>query len=260
MPREANFGARLAADIKGSIEIRGLTFFYPGVKTPALENINLSINAGQTIALVGRSGSGKSTLASLIPRFYRHEVGEILIDGIDINNFDLYSLREKISLVTQSVTLFNDTIANNIAYGVKPELRERKTITEAARQAYALEFIEALPEKFDTLVGENGVKLSGGQKQRIAIARALLKDAPILILDEATSALDNESEHYIQMALDGAMKNRTTLVIAHRLSTIENADLIVVMEQGGVAEQGTHSELMKRGGLYANLHNNNFAE
>lgn len=260
MPREANSGACRAADVKGGIEIRGLTFFYPGVKTPALENINLSINAGQTIALVGRSGSGKSTLASLIPRFYRHEVGAILIDGIDINNFDLYSLREKISLVTQSVTLFNDTIANNIAYGVKPELRERKTITEAARQAYALEFIEALPEKFDTLVGENGVKLSGGQKQRIAIARALLKDAPILILDEATSALDNESEHYIQMALDGAMKNRTTLVIAHRLSTIENADLIVVMEQGGVAEQGTHSELMKRGGLYANLHNNNFAE
>jgi ATP-binding cassette, subfamily B, bacterial MsbA len=260
LPREINTGTRCIEQIRGKIDIRNLTFFYPDTARPALDNINLTIEPGQTVALVGRSGSGKSTLVSLVSQFYRHESGAILIDDVDINDYELYSLRGKISLVTQSVTLFNDTVANNIAYGQKPEQRDRAAITEAARRAYALEFIEALPEKFDTMVGENGVKLSGGQKQRIAIARALLKNAPILILDEATSALDNESEHYIQMALERAMQNRTTLVIAHRLSTIENADLIVVMEQGRIVERGTHCELLAANGVYAKLHTSNFAE
>jgi len=258
IPREINTGTKRMDVARGKIEIRDLTFYYPDTTKPALENINLTISSGQTVALVGRSGSGKSTLASLVSQFYRHEIGGILIDGVEINDYELYGLREKISLVTQSVTLFNDTVANNIAYGKKMTERHRDAIIEAAQQAYALEFIEALPEKFETLVGENGVKLSGGQKQRIAIARALLKDAPILILDEATSALDNESEHYIQMALERAMKGRTTLVIAHRLSTIEKADLIVVMEQGHIVEQGTHQQLLIRGGAYAKLHSSKF--
>jgi subfamily B ATP-binding cassette protein MsbA len=208
--------------------------------------------------LVGRSGSGKSTLASLIARYYRHEAGQILVDDVDIETYDLYSLREKIAVVTQSVTLFNDTITNNIAYGRQLNERGQAAVEAAAQSAYALEFIHALPAGFDTLVGENGVKLSGGQKQRIAIARALLKNAPIMILDEATSALDNESERFIQLALERAMRDRTTLVIAHRLSTIESADLIVVMDQGRIVEQGTHGELLARGGAYAKLHSNNF--
>jgi len=254
IPREINTGTKRMDVARGKIEIRDLTFYYPDTTKPALENINLTISPGQTVALVGRSGSGKSTLASLVSQFYRHEIGGILIDGVEINDYELYGLREKISLVTQSVTLFNDTVANNIAYGKKMTERHRDAIIEAAQQAYALEFIEALPEKFETLVGENGVKLSGGQKQRIAIARALLKDAPILILDEATSALDNESEHYIQMALERAMKGRTTLVIAHRLSTIEKADVIVVMDGGKIVETGTHSDLISKGGNYARLY------
>jgi len=254
IPREINTGTKRMDVARGKIEIRDLTFYYPDTTKPAVENINLTISPGQTVALVGRSGSGKSTLASLVSQFYRHEIGAILIDGVEINDYELYGLREKISLVTQSVTLFNDTVANNIAYGKKMTERHRDAIIEAAQQAYALEFIEALPEKFETLVGENGVKLSGGQKQRIAIARALLKDAPILILDEATSALDNESEHYIQMALERAMKGRTTLVIAHRLSTIEKADVIVVMDGGKIVETGTHSDLISKGGNYARLY------
>jgi ATP-binding cassette, subfamily B, bacterial MsbA len=260
LPRETNSGTKSVERIRGKIEIRKLTFFYPDTNKAALDNIDLTIEAGQTVALVGRSGSGKSTLVSLVSQFYRHSAGNILIDGTDINDYDLYQLREKISLVTQSVTLFNDTVANNIAYGKKLHERSHDAVIEAARKAYALEFIEALPEKFETMVGENGVKLSGGQKQRIAIARALLKNAPIMILDEATSALDNESERYIQMALEHAMKDRTTIVIAHRLSTIENADLIVVMEQGRIVEQGTHQQLLLRGGAYAKLHNSNFEE
>lgn len=259
LSKETNNGALSADSIRGKIDIRNLTFFYPDAEVPALDNINLVIEQGQTVALVGRSGSGKSTLANLISQFYRHDQGSILIDAVDIHNYDLYSLREKISVVTQSVTLFNDTVANNIAYGKNAGQYNADAIREAARQAYALDFIEALPEQFDTLVGENGVKLSGGQKQRIAIARALLKNAPILVLDEATSALDNESERYIQMAFERAMVGRTTLVIAHRLSTIEKADLIVVMDKGRIVEQGTHAQLLQRRGLYAGLHNNNFA-
>jgi ATP-binding cassette, subfamily B, bacterial MsbA len=258
LDKERNQGTRPAVGLRGKITINNLTFYYPETTKPALQDISLTIEPGQTVALVGRSGSGKSTLASLISRFYQHEQGQILVDDIDVNEYDLYSLRENISVVTQSVTLFNDTVSNNIAYGRALSKRDHAAIVEAARSAYALDFIEALPEKFETLVGENGVKLSGGQKQRIAIARALLKDAPILVLDEATSALDNESERFIQLALESAMQGRTTLVIAHRLSTIESADLIVVMDQGRIVERGKHAELMQHDGFYAGLHRGKF--
>jgi len=258
LPKEVNTGHKLASGVLGKVAIENLTFHYPESPKPALVGINLTIQPGQTVALVGRSGSGKSTLASLIARYYRHEAGSILIDDVDIDDYDLYSLRENIAVVTQSVTLFNDTITNNIAYGRQLNEYSPSAVAEAAKNAYALEFIEALPDGFDTLVGENGVKLSGGQKQRIAIARALLKNAPIMILDEATSALDNESERFIQLALERAMRDRTTIVIAHRLSTIESADLIVVMDQGRIVEQGTHAELLRREGPYAKLHSNNF--
>ena len=258
LPREVNTGSKSADGVQGKIEISKLSFRYPDSPKLALTEIDLTIQPGQTVALVGRSGSGKSTLASLIARYYRHETGSIRIDDTDIDAFDLYSLRENIAVVTQAVTLFNDTITNNIAYGRQLNERSQTSVVAAARSAYSQEFIEALPAGFDTLVGENGVKLSGGQKQRIAIARALLKDAPIMILDEATSALDNESERFIQLALERAMRDRTTIVIAHRLSTIESADLIVVMDQGRIVEQGTHGELLARGGAYAKLHSNNF--
>jgi subfamily B ATP-binding cassette protein MsbA len=205
------------------------------------------------VALVGRSGSGKSTLANLIPRFYHHEQGQILIDGVDVEDYTLRNLRRHIALVTQQVVLFNDTIACNIAYGDLSEA-PRADIEQAAAAAYASEFIERLPGGLETLVGENGVLLSGGQRQRLAIARALLKDAPILILDEATSALDTESERHIQSALDHVMAGRTTLVIAHRLSTIEKADVILVMDQGRIVERGSHSELLASNGHYARLH------
>ena len=205
------------------------------------------------IALVGRSGSGKSTLASLIPRFYHHDSGQILIDGIDVEDYTLRNLRRHIALVTQQVVLFNDTVASNIAYG-DLAAAPRSAIEKAAAAACASEFINQLSDGFATLVGENGVMLSGGQRQRLAIARALLKDAPILILDEATSALDSESERHIQRALDQLITGRTTLVIAHRLSTIERADLILVMEQGRVVERGSHAELLASNGHYAHLH------
>ena len=245
--------------VGGRTEVRNLSFRYPGHDVQVLDDVSFTIEPGQMVALVGRSGSGKSTLANLIPRFYHHEQGEILIDGVDVERYTLRNLRRHIALVTQHVTLFNDTVANNIAYGDLAQA-PRADIERAAEMAYAREFVERLPQGFDTLVGENGVLLSGGQRQRLAIARAILKDAPILILDEATSALDTESERHIQAALDEVMRGRSTLVIAHRLSTIEKADQILVMDQGRIVERGTHAELLALGGHYARLHAVQFRE
>ncbi|MEH6504578.1 MAG: lipid A export permease/ATP-binding protein MsbA [Cycloclasticus sp.] len=240
--------------VKGHIEIKNLSFNYSGIEDAALKNINIDIKPGMMVALVGKSGSGKTTLANLIPRFYRHQQGDILLDGVDVNGYTLKNLRQHISLVTQNVTLFNDTIANNIAYGALKNT-PLDDIKKAAEDANAKEFIEKLPDAWDTMVGENGVKLSGGQRQRIAIARALLKDAPILILDEATSALDTHSERLIQNALKTATLNKTTIVIAHRLSTIQAADLILVMDKGKIIEQGTHEVLIAHNSTYLNLIN-----
>ncbi|WP_071870835.1 lipid A export permease/ATP-binding protein MsbA [Atopomonas hussainii] len=239
--------------VSGRLEVQNLTFAYPGTDKPVLKDINFSVEPGQMVALVGRSGSGKSTLASLIPRFYHHTEGKILLDGVDVEEFTLRSLRRQIALVSQQVNLFNDTVANNIAYGDLAGAPQAE-IERAGKAAYAHEFIERMPNGYQTLVGENGVLLSGGQRQRLAIARALLKDAPLLILDEATSALDTESERHIQKALETVMQGRTTLVIAHRLSTIEKADQIIVMEDGCIVEQGPHAELLAKGGAYARLH------
>jgi len=224
-----------------------------------LKKINFKVIPGQTVALVGASGGGKSTLINLIPRFYDYQQGAILLDGVEVKDYQLYNLREQVALVTQNVTLFNDTVANNIAYGSMAGI-SREAIERAARDAYAMEFIEKMPQGLDTEIGENGVRLSGGQRQRLALARALLKDAPILILDEATSALDTESERYIQQVLNKIMKNRTTLVVAHRLSTIENADVILVMDKGEIIEQGSHKELIVKNGAYARLHGMQFKE
>jgi subfamily B ATP-binding cassette protein MsbA len=250
---ELDQGVLQPEQVSGRIEVRNLSFSYPGTDRQVLHDLSFSIEPGQLVALVGRSGSGKSTLASLIPRFYPHQAGQILLDGVEIEQYRLRSLRHHIALVTQQVTLFNDTVANNIAYGDLAGA-PRNAIERAAEAAYAREFIEHLPQGFDTQIGDNGVLLSGGQRQRIAIARALLKDAPVLILDEATSALDTESERYIQAALDRVMQGRTTVVIAHRLSTIEKADLILVMDHGHIVERGRHAELMALGGHYARLH------
>ncbi|MDP3815990.1 lipid A export permease/ATP-binding protein MsbA [Pseudomonas sp.] len=257
--QEIDTGTEARARISGRLEVRNLSFQYPGAEKPVLNDISFVAEPGQMVALVGRSGSGKSTLASLIPRFYHHEHGQILLDGVDVEEYKLRNLRQHIALVTQHVTLFNDTVANNIAYGdlagSPPE-----DVRKASEAAYAAEFIEKMPQGYDTLVGENGVLLSGGQRQRLAIARALLKNAPLLILDEATSALDTESERHIQAALDEVMKGRTTLVIAHRLTTIEKADLILVMDQGQIVERGNHAELLAQNGYYARLHAKQFEE
>ena len=243
---------------RGDINFENVTFSYQEDvdskdKRIALKDINLSIPAGQSVALVGASGSGKTTIANLVPRFYSPTSGRITLDGNDLADLSLLSLRSNIALVSQEVVLFNDTVAANIAYGQMREVPEDEIIA-AATAAHAMEFINDMPQGLKTLVGERGVRLSGGQRQRIAIARAILKDAPVLILDEATSALDSESERHVQAALETLMKGRTTLVIAHRLSTIERADRIVVMQKGQIVETGTHTELLDKKGVYAQLH------
>jgi len=235
-----------------SLKFDDLSFTYED-GTEALTDLNLTITQGQTIAFVGPSGGGKSTLVNLVPRFYSCSSGQLLINNQDVNDYSLSSIRSHIAFVDQSVVLFNDTVANNIAYGTNNN-DDFQQIKAAAIKANALDFIEELPNGFDTILGENGTRLSGGQRQRIAIARAIFKDAPLLILDEATSALDSESEKVIQNAIEKVMVGRTTLVIAHRLSTIENADIVVVMSNGKIAEKGSHTELLALNGIYANLH------
>ncbi|MCF6225938.1 MAG: lipid A export permease/ATP-binding protein MsbA [Xanthomonadales bacterium] len=251
-PGEVDEGTALIENTRGELEFQNVSFAYTGDET-VLENINLHLPAGTVTALVGHSGSGKSTMANMVARFFNQSQGKILLDGVDIADISLASLRQNISLVSQDVVLFDDSIANNIAYGELAGASREKIIV-AARAANALEFIERLPDGLDTRVGANGAALSGGQRQRIAIARALLKDAPILILDEATSALDSQSEHVIHEALNKLMANRTTLVIAHRLSTIEHADQIVVLEDGKIVEQGSHKLLLAKQGLYAGFY------
>ena len=237
----------------GNIEFRKVGFAYPGAPRPALDGVSFSIRAGETVALVGGSGAGKSTLANLLPRFYSPDSGQILLDGVDIATLGLASLRANIALVSQDIVLFNDTVAANIAYGRLAGTSEAE-IVRAAEAAHAMQFIRDMSEGLATVIGENGVRLSGGQRQRLAIARAFLKNAPVLILDEATSALDSESERYVQEALETLMKGRTTLVIAHRLSTIERADRIVVLDAGRVTEMGRHADLLAASGIYAKLH------
>jgi subfamily B ATP-binding cassette protein MsbA len=256
---EPDGGDYVADKVRGELQFQQVAFCYPGADKNALSGIDLHVRAGETIALVGPSGSGKSSLVNLIPRFYQHTAGKILLDGHVLEDYQLANLRSHIAIVSQSVTLFNASIRDNIAYG---ELASRtaEQIEAAAKAASAHDFIMQLPQGYDTPVGEGGNLLSGGQRQRIAMARALLKNAPLLILDEATSALDTESERHIQQALEQLMQNRTTLVIAHRLSTIENADRIVVVESGRIVEQGSHRQLLELDGAYARLHRLQFSE
>lgn len=256
---ERDTGTRALERSRGEIEFRNVGLTYDQHKGPVLRDVNFRAHPGTVTAFVGRSGSGKTSLVSLIPRFYEATEGSILLDGTDIREFRLADLRDQVALVSQDITLFNDTVGRNIAYG-RLEQATDEEIERAAEAAYAMEFVRQLPDGLDTIVGENGVLLSGGQRQRIAIARALLKDAPILILDEATSSLDSESERMIQDALDDLMRERTTLVIAHRLSTVENADLVVVLKEGRVVEQGDHESLLGSNGHYRWLHRMQFRE
>lgn len=255
---EKDNGTYKAEPAKGALEFKNVSFAYQGKEELALNNISFSVPAGKTVALVGRSGSGKSTIANLVTRFYDIEQGEILLDDVNIQDYRLSNLRENCAVVSQQVHLFNDTIANNIAYAALDKY-SREEIIAAAKAAYALEFIEKLPQGFDTVIGENGASLSGGQRQRLAIARALLRNSPVLILDEATSALDTESERAIQSALDELKKDRTVIVIAHRLSTIENADEILVIDHGEIRERGNHKALLEQNGAYKQLYSMQFS-
>ncbi|ENI4127002.1 lipid A ABC transporter ATP-binding protein/permease MsbA [Vibrio fluvialis] len=245
--------------VRGELAVKDVTFTYQGKEKPALSHVSFTIPQGKTVALVGRSGSGKSTIANLFTRFYDVDSGSITLDDHDIRDYKLTNLRQHFALVSQNVHLFNDTIANNIAYAAEGDFT-REQIEEAARLAHAMDFIQNMEDGLDTMIGENGASLSGGQRQRIAIARALLRDAPVLILDEATSALDTESERAIQAALDELQKNKTVLVIAHRLSTIEQADEILVVDEGEIIERGKHAELLAKDGAYAQLHRIQFGE
>lgn len=256
---EQDTGTVAVTRATGHISIRDLSFSYPGTDRPVLQHVSLEIPAGSTVALVGRSGSGKSTLVQLLARFYPAEQGEILLDGIPLGEYRLPNLRDQMAIVAQQVTLFHDTVYNNIAYGSLADAG-KEAVLAATESASAREFIEAMPRGFETMLGDDGSGLSGGQRQRIAIARAILKDAPVLIMDEATSALDNESEYRIQRALAVAMDNRTTIVIAHRLSTVEHADTIVVMDEGRIVACGSHQALLAEGGLYAQLYHQEFAD
>lgn len=259
LPIEKDSGQYEVEKVKGQVRFNQVSFSYEGKNIPALSNVSFEIEAGKTVALVGRSGSGKSTIANLLPRFYDVQQGEILLDGVNIQDYRLANLRSHCAVVSQQVHLFNDTIANNIAYAATDKYC-REDIINAAKAAHAMEFIEKLPEGLDTVIGENGASLSGGQRQRLAIARALLRDAAVLILDEATSALDTESERAIQAALEQIQQNRTVLVIAHRLSTIEKADEILVIEHGEIKERGNHQALLAMNGLYRQLHQMQFGE
>lgn len=256
-PPEPKGGTRALANARGEIEFRDVSFTYGASGRTILDKISLKVAPGEMVALAGPSGSGKTTLVNLLPRFFDPTGGAILVDGVPIDEYDLHALRSQIAMVSQDVVLFNDTIAANVAYGQAPD---RERVLAALRAANLADAVQALPDGIDTEIGGNGTRLSGGQRQRLAIARALYKNAPILILDEATSALDSESERHVQAALETLMQGRTTLVIAHRLSTIERADRILVMEAGQIAEQGSHDELLRRGGLYAHLHRIQFQQ
>ena len=258
-PDEIDEGTVVADRVSGEIEFRGVRFSYEDDHLQVLDGVSCKVPAGQSLAIVGQSGSGKSTLVSLLPRFYDVDDGAILLDGVPLADYDLLNLRSNISLVSQDVILFNDTIANNLAYGQLMKSSQAE-ILQAAEAAHVMDFVRDMPDGLDTVVGDRGILLSGGQRQRIAIGRALLKNAPILILDEATSSLDTQSERRIQEALDALMENRTTLVIAHRLSTVENADQIIVLDKGRIAETGTHTSLLALNGLYASLHRMQFVE
>jgi subfamily B ATP-binding cassette protein MsbA len=256
---ENDEGSLELEQVAGRITFEQVCFRYPNMPRDVLDSVSFEVEPGTTVALVGHSGGGKTTIANLVPRFYLPRSGRILIDGVDIQELSLTGLRKCLSYVGQESVLFDDTIANNIRYGVPGEVSDER-LRQAARDAHALEFIKALPEGFETMIGEDGVRLSGGQRQRLAIARALLKDAPILLLDEATSALDAESEQHVQAALSEITRNRTTLVIAHRLSTIQHADRILVIRDGRVVEDGRHDRLLATKGEYYQLCRHQFSE